>query len=202
MIDSRIHDGAIASAKALSSPALNRLLRACAAIALAGGSVAGAQTPTDPIRRIDFEDCTPLYPGGAIQSWNAVFATWPSFGVRRRLLVPNASYISLQFTAAADPSQFGTLATTDFPGDGEGSGWISISRSPGCFDPDHLQPNCLSPIARTPSLNWANGASLFACQLVVGETYYVNMTFGNTGIAGPNCPSGGACGADVQNLVQ
>lgn len=149
--------------------------------------------------------CVPLYPNGTTSSWDNVFQAWPAFGVRRRLGVPANGYVAFQFTATFVAGQFGTIASADFPGDGDGYGQMSISRSPGCFNPNELSSTCLGGVQRLPSVSWQNGsASPFSCPLTPGQTYYVNFTYGSSTVGpGAHCPAGGgACSADVQNQIQ
>lgn len=150
-------------------------------------------------------NCPPAYPNGTQAEWNQVFNTWPAFGVRPRVNVPFNGYVSYRFTATSVVGQFGTVATSDYPGDGDGHGQMSISRDPGCFNAAQLGSNCLSPVTRFVSVGWANGAAQFSCSLTPGSSYYVNLTYGgNTSPgSGPYCPQGTAgCGADVQNQIQ
>ncbi len=149
--------------------------------------------------------CVALYPNGTTSSWNSVFEPWPSFGVRRRMGVPANGYVAFQFTATSTAGQFGTVATGDFPNDGDGVGQMSISRTPGCFTPSELGSFCLGPVARLPGVGWQNGsASPFSCALTPGQVYYVNFTYGSGTVGpGPHCPAGsGNCSADVQNQIQ
>lgn len=149
--------------------------------------------------------CVPIYPNAGSSSWDGSFAAWPSFGVRRRVQVPANGYLSFQFTATFVPGQFGTIATGDFPNDGDGVGQMSISRDPGCFTQSQLGTSCLGPVARLPGVGWQNGsASQFSCALTPGQTYYVNFTYGSGTVGpGPHCPIGsGACQADMQNQIQ
>lgn len=153
--------------------------------------------------------CTPIYPNGQASSWDAVFNTWPSFGVRRRLGVPANGFLSFEFVATSTAGQFGTVVTGDFPNDGDGYGLMSISRSPGCFTPSELGIGCMGGVQRLPSISWKNGTgTTFQCGLTAGQTYYVNYTYGsattgNQSAGPPYCPAGsGNCSADVQNQVQ
>ena len=150
-------------------------------------------------------NCQPGYPNGTQSEWNQVFNTWPAYGVRPRVNVPFNGYVSWRFTATSVVGQFGTVATSDYPGDGDGHGQMSISRDPGCFNAAQLGNNCLSPVTRFVSVGWANGAAQFSCSLTPGSSYYVNLTYGsNTSPgSGPYCPQGAnGCGADVQNQIQ
>ncbi|HWS27170.1 MAG TPA: hypothetical protein VN259_11445 [Xanthomonadales bacterium] len=149
--------------------------------------------------------CVPLYPNGTTSSWDSVFAAWPAYGVRRRMGVPANGYVAFQFTATFTAGQFGTIATGDFPNDGDGIGQMSISREPGCFTQSQLGSFCLGPVARLPGVGWQNGsASPFSCALTPGQIYYVNFTYGSGTVGpGPHCPAGsGACSADMQNQIQ
>lgn len=149
--------------------------------------------------------CVPIYPNGTTSSWNNVFEPWPAFGVRRRLGVPANGYVAFQFTASFAANQFGTIASGDFPNDGDGVGQMSISRDPGCFTQSQLGSMCLGPVARLPGVGWQNGStSPFSCALTPGQIYYVNFTYGSGTVGpGPHCPVGsGGCSADVQNQIQ
>gem|GEM_PF-1077850 len=147
--------------------------------------------------------CPPLFAGSGSSTWAGTFNTWPAYGVRKRLTVPLNAYLAFSFTATGVAGQFGSVVTSDYPGDGDGHGQMSISRDPGCFDQAFLGPRCLSTVSRFVSIGWANGAAQFACSLTPGQQYYVNITYGGTTVAGPAafCPAG-ICGADIQNQPQ
>jgi hypothetical protein len=152
--------------------------------------------------------CAKIYPNGTSTTWNGSFNVWPAFGVRPRFSIPWNGYLAFSFTATSSTTQFGTVATSDYPGDGDGNGQMSISRSPdeGCFVQAQLGAHCLSPVARLPSVGWANFPNQFSCALTPGQAYYVNITYGNQTSPGsvPNCPIGPNqnCGADIQNQIQ
>lgn len=153
--------------------------------------------------------CPPTYPNTNVVEYANLFGSWPAFGSSRRLTVPSNGALAMRFTASSSTTQFGTTATADHPGDGDGWGLMSVSRSPGCFNAAHLGARCLlSSAARLPSIGWANFPNQFSCQLTPGETYYVNLTYGNSTTpsgGAPYCPNGGpggVCGADLQNQVQ
>lgn len=147
--------------------------------------------------------CTQTYPNTTVSEFNNVFSTWPAYGSSRRITVPFNGSASYRFTATAVANQFGTFATVGYPGDGDGFGRASISPRAGCFNAAELGANCVSSVAREPSVGWANFASAFSCQLTPGQSYYVNLTYGGTTTpgSGPYCP-GGSCGADAQNQIQ
>ncbi|MCP5473354.1 MAG: hypothetical protein H7A19_00730 [Rhodanobacteraceae bacterium] len=156
-------------------------------------------------------NCIAAYPTAQTANYASVFSNaqnaWPAFGVRKRILVPFNGYVAYSFTATSTPGQFGTFATSDYPGDGDGVGLMSISaqNQQGCFDPSKLGPNCLSPVSRFVSIGWANGSTQFSCSLTPGTTYWLNWTYGGTTVpgSGPYCPIGpSSCGADAQNQVQ
>lgn len=148
--------------------------------------------------------CTQTYPNTTVTEFSTYFGTWPAFGHSIRISVPYNGAISWRFTASASTTQFGSVATVGFPGDGDGFGQISISRSPGCFNPSELGPNCIGPVSREMSTGWANFPNQFSCQLTPGQVYYANITYGGaqSGTGGPYCPNGINCQADVQNQVQ
>ena len=151
--------------------------------------------------------CIPTYNSNPIHTTFAgTFTTaWPAFNIRKRVTVPFGGYIAYSFTATTVPGQFGSFATADYPGDGDGEGLMSISTTQGCFDSTKLGPRCLSPVSRFVSIGWQNGSSQFSCALTPGQPYYLNWTYGNTTVpgSGPYCPAGSPnCGADVQNQVQ
>jgi len=152
-------------------------------------------------------NCIAAYPNAQTATYSTVFNTWPAFGTRKRIIVPFNGYVAYSFTATSTPGQFGTFATSDYPGDGDGVGLMSISASnqQGCFDPTKLGPNCLSPVSRFVSIGWANGSTQFSCSLTPGTTYWLNWTYGGTTLpgSGPYCPAGATgCGADAQNQIQ
>jgi len=173
-----------------------------------GQAIADADGATTTVPTTDAglpAPCTPKYPTGTTIAWSNIFTAWPSFGVRRRMLVPYNGYVAFQFTATQTPGQFGTFASADYPLDGDGFGQMSISREPGCFDAALLDARCLAPVGRFTSVGWANGASQYSCNLVPGQTYYLNMTYGGTTSSAtePHCPAGVlGCGADTQNQIQ
>lgn len=150
--------------------------------------------------------CVAAYPNGQQATYAGVFNSWPAFGVRKRIFVPFNGYVSYSFTATSTIGQFGSFATSDFPGDGDGHGLMSISTTPGCFDQSKLGVNCLSPVSRFVSIGWANGSTQFSCSLTPGTQYYLNWTYGSSTVQGsaPHCPvgPGQSCGADVQNQIQ
>ncbi len=169
------------------------------------GSTTVSSTTQVTVQTGGVGNCTPIYPNGQSSSWNNVFQPWPAYGVRRRLTVPGNGFLSYTFVATAVAGQFGTIATGDFPGDGDGWGLMSISRSAGCFTPSELAQGCLGGVQRLPTISWRNGAGTsFQCGLTAGQTYYVNFTYGGgTSGPGPHCPPGsGLCAADVQNQEQ
>jgi hypothetical protein len=142
-------------------------------------------------------NCTP--PNGFTantSSWNGTFSPlpWPSYNAVRRLCVSNGQILALEFNATNSPTQFGTISTSGFPGDGDGQGRISISTSPGCYDANVLPASCLGPTATYPGVSWTNGTSGFACNLTPGQRYYVNFYF-------PSCTSGTCC-RDLGNIQQ
>ncbi len=152
-------------------------------------------------------NCIAAYPVAQAASFSTVFNTWPALGTRKRIIVPFNGYVAYSFTATSQPGQFGTFATGEYPGDGDGVGLMSISASnqQGCFDPTKLAPNCLSPVSRTVSIGWANGSTQFSCSLTPGTSYWLNWTYGGTTVpgSGPYCPIGpSSCGADAQNQIQ
>lgn len=170
-------------------------------------SQSASRTTTLSVQTAPTGNCTPIYPNGINSSFLGTFGPWPSYNSRNRIpQVPANGYESWSFVATSVANQFGTVATYAFPGDGDGFGQLSISRTPGCFSAAELGPNCLGPPSRLPQVSWRNGGGVFACALTPGVTYYLNLTYGNTSLSGgsePYCPGGsGTCGADVQNQQQ
>jgi hypothetical protein len=148
--------------------------------------------------------CLPTYPNGTTSEWSSAVGTWPSFGVRPRVQVPFNGYLALRFTATAVAGQFGTISGLRYPGDGDGNAQMSISRDAGCFNAAQLPANCLIQPSSTPSIGWINGNSQFSCVLTMGQSYYFNVTFGNTTAVSqsvPFCPNQ-ACGVDLINQIQ
>jgi hypothetical protein len=149
--------------------------------------------------------CPQTYPVAVQSSWDTIFNFWPGYGIRVRLTPPPSGSLSYRFVANGSIGQFGTIATGDFPDDGDGWGLLSISRSPGCFTASQLGPNCLGGVQRLPTISWKNGpSSAGQCSLTPGQTYYVNFTYGSDSSGpGPHCPAGtGQCSADFQNQEQ
>lgn len=137
----------------------------------------------------------PAGTNGSSPSWASIFNTaWPSFNGVRRLQVTSTQWIGLQFTATNSATQFGTFSSSHYPGDGDGSGQVSISSTAGCFTPSELGANCLSAAGDLPGVSWSHQASAFTCKLNPGQTYFVNLWF-------PSCLSG-SCGRDFGNIQQ
>lgn len=150
-----------------------------------------------------FDVCEPPFPNGSVSSWSSVFGLWPAYNTQRRLSVPFNGYLAFQFNAPANG--FGTFITTSFPGGGDGSGLVSISRTPGCFNPAFLGPNCLSPLGPLPQVSWSLPPDdPSACVLTPGQSYYLNLTFGGPAQPGePQCLSGaGGCAVDGGQVQQ
>jgi len=188
------------SANAKFSFLLKSFLAAAACLA---ATATHAQS-VDVLKASGFElvACTPAFPEASVVAWTDFFYAWPGYGDTERLFVPYNGFIALSFTATQLATAFGSVTTADFPGDGDGIGQMSISRTPGCFDQAHLGENCLSPAGRFASIGWMNRTGPWACNLTPGENYYVNITYGaGPAPTGAQCPSG-ICGADVIQYVQ
>lgn len=139
--------------------------------------------------------CNPIYPNGSPQEFDQTFGLpWPAYNAKRRQFINNGQYFSVRFTASPSPTQFGSTTSSGFPQDGDGQGQASISTVSGCFDPAHLGNRCLSTIGAQFGVSWTNGTSDFACKLIPGQSYYVNVYF-------PDCASGN-CGRDIGNIQQ
>lgn len=164
-----------------------------------------SQTTTVSVQVTNPGSCTAIYPNGVNSTWGVTFLPWPGYAARNRISsIPANGYESWSFVATSVAGQFGTVATYGYPGDGDGFGQLSISRTPGCFTAAALGTNCLGPVNRSAAVSWKNGGGPGVCALTPGLTYYVNLTYGNS-ISGPGpyCPGGsGTCGADVQNQQQ
>ncbi len=148
-----------------------------------------------------FEPCAPPSPV-TLSSWPQVFqSAFPSHpGGRVQLMLPSGATNAIQFVASSSTSSFGSILTTGFPGDGNGSAQMSISPFPGCFDPALVPPGCRSE-GRYPQLSWALGTSQFSCPLTPGQTYYLNISFGTSAQPpGPYCV--GSCGFDLNSVIQ
>lgn len=147
-----------------------------------------------------FSSCEPPAAlSGSVTSFvTAIGSAWPSYNGAHRVVVPSNNYLSLSFVATATPGQFGTFSGTSYPGDGDGLAVLSISPTPGCFDPAYLPSGCYTGPAALPGISWVNGVSAFSCPLVAGQTYYLNITFGPT-TDGASCP-GANCGRDFGNI--
>jgi len=145
--------------------------------------------------------CIPAYPNGFVVSWNGTYGNpWPSYNAALLAYPPFEGVLSLAFTPAPMAEQFGTVITFDFQGDARGLAQLSISAAPGCFRAPLLQPNCLSPVAIAPELDWSNSPISDRCWLTPGQTYYLNLTFGGTPAPGmPGCPLGG-CATELRNV--
>lgn len=140
-----------------------------------------------------------------VVAWSGVFGSaFPSHpGGRARLFYSQGTSEAVEFIASSTGNQFGSLQSSDFPGDGEGAMLMSISTIPGCFDSAALGPNCLVGPAGFPSISWRIGSGSFQCSLTQGVRYYFNMTFGssNSPGSGPFCASG-VCGRDISSIPQ
>lgn len=125
--------------------------------------------------------CVAQWPFGSIAEWSSMFpGSWPTFNFTARMSIPANGYLALRFTASQTAGQFGTLYANDgFPG-ANGTGQVSISRTPGCFDPAFLGANCLSQVTGAPGVSWIVAASSLSCSLQPGASYYVNFTMGNS----------------------
>ena len=149
----------------------------------------------DLVRQDGFEPCQPISANGAQASWTSTFGlNWPAYNFVIRLSLQPNSYIALAFVAGAD-GQFGTVNGLTFPGAG-GVGALSISTVPGCFNPAYLGSNCVSNTVSDPAVSWAVGGGQSVCQLVSGQSYYLNFTLSNCGSAGV------ACARDVVQTAQ
>lgn len=161
-----------------------RLSRTLAAGVLAAGLLVNlsASAGDDLLFSNGYEPnlCVAQWPFGSIAEWNSTFqGPWPSYNFTARLSIPTSGYLALRFTASQTAGQFGTLFANDgFPG-ASGTGQVSISRTPGCFDPAFLGANCLSQVTGAPGVSWIVAASNLSCSLQPGESYYVNFTLGN-----------------------
>ena len=141
--------------------------------------------------------CTPIYPAGDILLFQSLMLNpWPAYNGKNRLVIPNGRYMALEFTASNSPTQFGSITTTGYPGDGDGVGRASISTVPGCFDESQLGPNCLAPAQTFFGIGWSNGPTQYSCKLIPGVRYYLNMYY--TECTHP----GGQCGRDTGNIQQ
>ncbi len=145
--------------------------------------------------------CVPAFPNGYSETWMGTFGSaWPSYNGVLILYPPFDGTFSLGFIPPAISGQYGTILTADFPGDGEGVAQLSISSTPGCFDPTQLSPNCVSTVERTPELDWSYSGIPGRCLLTPGQTYFVNLTFGGVPSIGmPGCPLGG-CATELRNV--
>lgn len=140
-------------------------------------------------------NCPPIFTQGALGEFDVTFGqAWPAYNDKIRQFVTNGQYFGLRFTATASQTQFGTINTTGFPGDGDGNGRVSISPTAGCFDAGVIGERCVSAASTFPGVSWTNGQSSFVCKLNPGQSYYVNFYF-------PDCPSGN-CGRDFGNIQQ
>lgn len=151
-------------------------------------------------------NCLPTYPTGVNVAWTQIFGQWPTYSARRLLNV-TSGYLAIQFTtpATTTPAQYGTFAGFDHPNDGGGYGILSISRDAGCFNGALLPPNCVTTAGRFPSISWTQGNGPFQCQLQGGQSYFINISYGNTTLpgSGPYCPAGvGQCSHEYQNTQQ
>lgn len=141
------------------------------------------------------QSCPPIFAQGALGEFDGTFGNvWPAYNDKVRMTVNNNQYVGLHFTATASPTQFGTISTTGYPGDGDGNGIVSISPTAGCFNASIIGPRCVTAAATYPGVSWTNGQSDFVCKLNPGGGYWVNLYF-------PDCPSG-VCGRDFGNIQQ
>ncbi|MCE7930141.1 MAG: hypothetical protein DYH17_02020 [Xanthomonadales bacterium PRO6] len=142
----------------------------------------------EPIHADGFEDaaCAPLYAKGYHFEWNDLyFQGWPGYNQVVRFIPPPESYVSLRFTAGP-AGQLGELLGVPVPPGANSAGWVAISRVPGCFDPAFNASHCVSEVAGVQSVTWISGQpGSFRCELVPGQTYYVNLTLGRDAQGGP-----------------
>ena len=159
------------------------------------GSQTDTRTTQVTVQQGGVGTCPPIFQQGAVGEFDGTFGqAWPAYNDKIRQFVSNGQYFSLRFTATASQTQFGTINTTGYPGDGDGNGKVSISPTPGCFDASILGERCVTNAVPFPGVSWTNGQSSFVCKLNPGQSYYVNFYF-------PECPSGN-CGRDFGNIQQ
>lgn len=107
----------------------------------------------------------PQWQNASVSEWNQALLPWPAYGQNLRILMPFEGYVSLRFTTGATPGAFGSFRLGDYPQSGGGSGVISISRTPGCFDPAFVGANGVSPVSGEPGIAWIIAASELRCAL-------------------------------------
>ena len=154
------------------------------------GAVSAGTSGEPPIFADGFETsaCVPPYATAFPFEWNTLYPQgWPGYNHSVRFTPPALSYVTLRFTAGP-AGQVGELLGTPIPPGANSVGLVSISRTPGCFDPAHTGPRCISDLAQIQSVTWTTGNSPFRCELVPGQTYYVNLTLGGDQGPGPYCP--------------
>lgn len=169
-----------------SKPQAARALGLCTLLAFPALASAG-----DQVFGSGYELCVAQWPNGSVHEWNSVLMPWPAFNFNSRISLPANGYVALRFTASSTPGQFGTLLASEFSGS-TGTAQVSISRTPGCFDPAYLGPNCLSGVSGSPSVSWLVAATNLRCELQPGESYYVNLTLG----------ASASSARDLMNLIQ
>lgn len=157
-----------------SSPRAAKALALSILLALPALASAG-----DQVFDSGYEPCVAQWSNGSVHEWDSVFMAWPAFNFSSRISLPANGYVALRFTASSTPGQFGTLNAQEFAGS-SGSGQVSISRTPGCFDPAFLGANCLSQVSGSPSIEWIVAATGLRCELQPGQSYYVNLTLGSS----------------------
>ncbi len=136
-----------------------------------------------------YPNAFPSIPGGRFE-WNSVLG---------RIYT-----ISFVAAPASDGGMFGSIASFNQPLDGDGEFLMSISQQPGCFDTTVLGANCRSPLARYTSIGWTLvEPANFSCKLVMGQQYFLNLTFGNATApgSGPYCASA-QCTRPIASLGQ
>ena len=131
-----------------------------------------------------FEDCpSKAYPNLALSLWDTALGTFPHSGVNQ-INVPFNGSLGLLFFAPQSPlsGQFQGLPR----GQNIGEMVIGLSSCPGAYP--GLPAACLSAIGTSPTLDWTTDVNGTGCQLIPGQGYYLNLSFGSATAPGQGEP--------------
>lgn len=149
----------------------------------AGSAVTDTATDTVTITEEMATPCpAPVVPNrdSSRTTYQSVFGSiWPGpNGDNRNITVNTNQYLALSFVATA--SQVGSLSSIAPSVANIGASIIALDRCPGIVDT--TVSACSSGAAVKNAITWRSSdvASNTGCELEVGETYFLNIFFGNT----------------------
>ena len=120
--------------------------------------------------------------------FSAVFlAPFPGTSNQRRLrLVPN-QYAAIRFDTPADLSAAhnGIFQAEPLIGYNTATRLMSISRCPGDFNVENLEPGCIRSLSGTDGFRWQGISHATRCALEPGQTYYLNFVYTDAPVGTP-----------------